>query len=264
MSLFDRAESKLGRFAIPNLMAYLALGQAIFLALGFIKPEIISLITFQAPLVRGPEPWRALSWLLLPPGSGSPLFAFFAIYMNWWMGMALEQSWGAFRFNVFYFTGVLAHVLLGLALPWVPITPYYLNLSLFFAFAALYPDLQLLLFFILPIKVRYLAYVAAAFLLWSLFTSSLAGQLVIAASLANFALFFIPEAWRRVHQARAVAGNQAVFHRAEEQVRRMPVKRCTVCNATVETADIRLCDCPQCGEDGRFWCLQHLQEHRKA
>jgi hypothetical protein len=61
-----------------------------------------------------------------------------------------------------------------------------------------------------------------------------------------------------------VAGNQAVFHRAEEQVRRMPVKRCAVCDATVETADIRLCDCEKCGEDGRFWCLPHLQEHRKA
>ncbi len=263
MSLFDRAESKLGRLAIPNLMAYLALGQAIFLALSFIKPEVLGLINFEPALLRGGEPWRALTWLLLPP-PGGPFFAFFAIYMNWWMGTALEQSWGAFRFNVFYFTGVLVHVLLGLGLPWVTITPYYLNLSLFFAFASLYPDLELLLFFILPVKVRWVAYVSAAFLAWQLFTSSPAGQLLIAASLANYALFFIPEAWRRLRRARENAGHQAVFVRAQEQVRRMPVKRCVVCNATVETADIRLCDCAECGEDGRFWCTQHLQEHRKA
>ena len=111
--------------------------------------------------------WRIVTFLLQPP-DGSPIFIVFALYLYYMIGQNLEAAWGAFRFNLYFFTGVLFHLIAALIVYFLtgisfPIGTSYLNLSLFFAFAALYPNVEFLLFFVIPIKVKYLALLDGAF-----------------------------------------------------------------------------------------------------
>lgn len=262
MNLLDKLEAKLGRFAIRHLMAYVAAGQAMFWMWSIVKPEAVSLITFSPGLIGQGQAWRVLSWVFLPP-EGGPIWAFFGIYMNWWMGGALEQAWGEFRFNLFYLCGIALNIALGFSLPWAPITPYYLNLSLFFAFATLFPNLELLLFFILPVKVKWLAFIAAGFLVWGLVGAPIDAAMPLFVALANYLLFFAPMGWRALRAGRQAAEGRAILQHAEEEVRKAPEKRCHVCGAGTDKADIRLCLCPECGPDGRFHCTEHLADHLK-
>lgn len=97
----------------------------------------------------------------------------------------LEREWGTAKFNVFYGLGILLNVVVGFLLYAVtaPLYPShllpllttasmtYVNLSLFFAFATLYPNMQVLLFFIIPIKIKWLAWIDAALFGWSVLSS---------------------------------------------------------------------------------------------
>lgn len=89
------------------------------------------------------------------PSASTPISLLLTLYLMWLIGHTLEQSWGDFRFNVYYLLGVLGAILAAVITRWG--TTYYLNLSLFFAFAMLYPEMRLLLFFIIPVKIKWLA-----------------------------------------------------------------------------------------------------------
>jgi hypothetical protein len=135
--------------------------------------------------------WRIITLTMLPPGTNT-LTVVFSLYLYWIIGSALNNRWGSFRFNLFYLCGVAGSVLSGLITGMT--TNEYLNLSLFFAFAILYPDFQLLLFFILPVKMKYLAILNAAFFFISFFRVPLSHQIAMITALLNLALFF----WRDI------------------------------------------------------------------
>jgi hypothetical protein len=260
MPFLNQLESKLGRYAIRNLMFPIALGQGLVLLWSLSQPNALQLFTFVPGLALEGQYWRFASWLLLPP-PGNAFFAFFAIYMNWWMGRALEQAWGSFQFNIFYATGVIANLLLGLLVPQASLTPFYLNLSLFFAFASLYPDLEMLIFFILPVKVKWLAWFSGAFLAFELATSGLGKALVIVVSLLNFLIYFIPEIRRKQRVQKEVTNNRALMIKSEEIISKSLAKQCKTCHAKNHEADLRLCLCPDCGDDGQFYCPEHIKNH---
>ncbi|MFR8177307.1 MAG: hypothetical protein ACLVB5_09605 [Christensenellales bacterium] len=160
-------ERKLRRYAIGNLMKYIVIGQGIVFALMYIWPtlgyRLYSLISLtRAGLMRG-QIWRLVTFVFTPPSS-SPIFILFALYFYYMIGLGLENQWGKVRFNLYYGVGMLGSIIAAL------ITGYgsnmFLNLSLFFAYAALYPDEQVLLFMFLPIKMKYLALADAALYLY--------------------------------------------------------------------------------------------------
>ena len=138
-------ERKLRRYAIGNLMKYIVIGQGIVFALMYIWPtlgyRLYSLISLtRAGLMRG-QIWRLVTFVFTPPSS-SPIFILFALYFYYMIGLGLENQWGKVRFNLYYAVGMLGSIIAAL------ITGYgsnmFLNLSLFFAYAALYPDEQVL------------------------------------------------------------------------------------------------------------------------
>lgn len=116
--------------------------------------SLSSLLAFDRSAILRGQIWRIVTFVFIPPNS-SPFFIFLSLYFYWLIGSSLENQWGAFRFNVFYLCGVIGTMLFGFITGYA--TNYYLNLSLFFAFALIFPDFQLMLFFILPVKVKYLA-----------------------------------------------------------------------------------------------------------
>ncbi len=188
----NKLERKFGKYAIPNLMNIIVFGMAIVFAIDtFINPEyqvnLSSLLYFDRDLIWSGQIWRIITFVFLPPDS-SLLFILFALYFYWMVGSALEAQWGAFRFNVFYFTGVISTIIAGC------ITGYafnaYLNMTLFLAFAILYPNFQVLLFFFIPIKIKWLAWIDAILLAVTFVFNSWPGRVVLLVSVGNLLLFF--------------------------------------------------------------------------
>ncbi|MCQ2446071.1 MAG: hypothetical protein MJ141_04235 [Clostridia bacterium] len=192
MKFLDRLSYKYGRHAIENLMLYIVIGMAIiflsdFLLLPQIGFSLSSLLTFNKAAILSGQIWRVFTFIFLPPDS-STIFMVFALYFYWLIGSGLENAWGAFKFNVYYLVGILGTIVAGLLTGYA--TNYYLNMSLFFAFAALYPDFEVLLFFILPIKIKWLAILDAVYFLISFFTAGFGGKIALLVAIANFLLFF--------------------------------------------------------------------------
>ena len=189
MKWLNHLDYKFGRYAIPHLMYYLSgIMLAIFLIDLFLPgAPVQSLLALDMGLVAQGQIWRLITFIFLPPSS-SPFWILFNLYFYCLLGNALESEWGSFRFNVYYLCGVLGSILAA----WV--TGYgvnhFLNLSLFLAFAALYPDFELLLFFILPIKVKYLALINLIYYVGAFLFGTWASRAAILMSLLNVLLFF--------------------------------------------------------------------------
>ena len=167
MNWINKLERKFGRYAIPNLMFYVIALYTLGFAVNLIAPGFYSqYLSLNIEAVFHGQIWRVITFLMQPPNS-SALFMVFALYLYYVIGRQLEYAWGAFRFNLYFFTGVLFHVLAAILVYLItgvsfPIDTFYLNLSLFFAYAALYPNEQFLLFMVIPVKVNFLAWLDAA------------------------------------------------------------------------------------------------------
>ena len=189
MKWLSQMERKFGRYAIPHLMYTLSgIMLAVYLIdLFFPGTPMQSLLALDMDLVARGQIWRFLTFLFLP-SSSSPLWVLLNLYFYCLLGNALEKEWGTFRLNLFYLSGILGSVLAAL------VTGYgvnqYLNLSLFLAFAALYPNFELLLFFAVPVKAKYLAVINLLYSAGSFFYGDWASRAAILMSLLNVLLFF--------------------------------------------------------------------------
>lgn len=194
----NKLERKVGKFSIPNLMNLILVGMAVvFLSDIFLSVQygttLSSYLYFSRSAIFHGEVWRILSFLFIPINS-SPIWILFSMYFYWLIGSGLEREWGSFRFNVFYLCGAIGTIISGLITGYVGNT--YLNFSLFLAFALLYPDFQVMLFFILPVKMKWLAWLDVAFLALEFLRSSWSGKLAILFALANILLFFGKDFWQ--------------------------------------------------------------------
>ena len=183
-------ERRLRRYTIADLMKYIAIGQGLVYILMFVWPTLgnmlyASIVLTRSALLRG-QIWRLITFVFVPPAS-SPIFVLFALYFYYMIGVALERRWGKVRFNLYYGVGMIcawiACLLTGYA------TNTYLNLSLFFAFAAMFPNEEVYLFGILPIKVKYLALVDVLIYLQQFIAGSASTRVTIVLCLLNVILF---------------------------------------------------------------------------
>ncbi len=191
----NKLERKFGKFAISNLMLYIVLGMGVIYAAELILSanpnntiNLYSMLIFSKYHIMQGEVWRILSFVLLPVNSSFILLSILVLYFYWWMGEALERRWGSFKFNIFYFTGIIGCIIAGFIIGFA--TNTYLNLSLFLAFAILFPDEEILLFFVLPIKVKWVGLVDAVVIGADFVRGSTSTRIFILLSLANLFLFF--------------------------------------------------------------------------
>ena len=183
-------ERRLRRYSIANLMKYIVIGQGIVFLLLYIWPslgvQVYSMISLnRAALLRG-QLWRLLTFIFVPPSS-SPIFLIFALYFYYMIGLGLESRWGKVRFNLYYLVGMVGAWITCLLTGYADNT--FLNLSLFFGFAALYPNEEVLLMMIIPIKMKYLALIDAAIYLYSFIVGSASTRVAIVLCLLNVFLF---------------------------------------------------------------------------
>ncbi len=188
MRWLDRLERIFGRWTIPNFPLFIVAANAVIYFLSQAQPEFTSKLYLEPDALRTGQWWRAVTFLFLPPDM-SFFWLLLWLYVLFLYSTALEQEWGEFRFLFFYAVGALATVLTSL---WIdaPLFNMALNTTLFLAFARLFPESELLLFFILPVKVKYLGLFAWAMTLWMFITGSMVARAEIAASLFNYFLFF--------------------------------------------------------------------------
>ncbi|HPK35473.1 MAG TPA: hypothetical protein PKX70_06615 [Oscillospiraceae bacterium] len=196
----DKLAYKFRKIAIKNLMLYIAAGQFLVFLIDLLMSArygttLSQLIEFNRTLILQGQVWRVLTFVFVPPSAGI-LFIFFVLYFYWMIGNSLENEWGAAKFNLYYYFCILFLIAAGF------ITGYndnlYLNMSLFFAFAIFYPNYQILLFFILPIKIKWLAYADAAYFLLILIIGTWAERASILAAVAVLLLFFGKQLFRDV------------------------------------------------------------------
>ena len=163
----NRLERKMGRFYITGLMKIIVFGMAgvFILDLAFSRSAVTasSMLMFSREMILKGQVWRLVSFVFIPEG-GSILLIFFTLYFYYLIGTALENRWGSRRFNLYYLMGIIGADLGGMLAGFN--TNYYLNLSLFLAFACLYPDFEVLVFFVLPVKMKDIAGLDAAYLLY--------------------------------------------------------------------------------------------------
>ena len=184
-------ERRLAPFAIPNLMKIIVSGQAAVYLLTRLWPRslggsLYSLIMLsRAAILRG-QVWRLVTFLFVPPYS-SPLFLLIALYFYWLIGTRLESFWGKARFCLFYFIGALGAILACFLTGYADNT--YLNLSVFLAYASVWPEERVLLMMLIPVKMKYLAILDAVLYLLAFIRGGAATRVTILLCLANVALF---------------------------------------------------------------------------
>jgi membrane associated rhomboid family serine protease len=193
MSWFYRLERKIGKYAIRNLIIYITVGQlAVFLA-NFFFPyyDIIGYISLSAREVLAGQVWRLVTFVFVPDES-SILWLLISLYFYYIIGSNLERIWDSFKFNAYYLLGVLGAIAAAF------ITGYgsniFINCAMFLAFAIMEPDYEVLILFILRVKIKWLALIMAAGYVYMLVVSNWAGRAAIIASLINVVLFF----WRHL------------------------------------------------------------------
>ena len=190
----DRLERRFRRFAIPNLMLIIVGAMAIVFIMDFAVGNttgrsLISILSFDRDAILSGQVWRVLTFLFVPP-STSVIWVIFGLYFYYMIGSTLENQWGAFGFTLYYIIGALGSIISGFIAG--SVTNSYLNLSMFFAFALLYPDYQILLFFFIPIKMKYLAMLAAIGFIVMFVMGHWPTRLAIIVALINLFIFFGP------------------------------------------------------------------------
>lgn len=190
---FDFLERKFGKWGIPHLPLIIVLGHAAVYLLSLGQPDLINLLTFSAGDIFAGQVWRLFTYLFIPPAT-HPFFIIFWLYLIYSYASGLEHEWGEFRFSLFYAIGAVCVSFAGLILGG-NVTNVPLNTSLFLAFAAIYPDFELMLFFFLPVKVKYLAWLAWLGIVYSLIAGAAGTRIAVSASLINYMLFFSGRHW---------------------------------------------------------------------
>ena len=160
------------RFGIPNLMRVIVIGNAAVYILSMLtmytNPAALDFLKFNLNGLLHGEIWRIVTFIFYPSAS-SPLMLIISLYFYYWIGSTLEQQWGTAKFNLYYFSGMLLTVIGAILASLITGNSFisvagttYVNLSMFFAFAMLFPDTTVLFMFFLPVKMKWLAYLDGA------------------------------------------------------------------------------------------------------
>lgn len=267
----DRFCAKHPRFGIPNLMLYLIIAQvAVFILDLFFRGALTYYwLPFSRTAILHGQVWRLVTFVFLP-NADNPFYLLIGCYFYYWIGQMLEREWGTARFSLFYLSGVVLSIISGMILGYANI--YYINLSIFLIIATLYGEMQVLLFFVIPVKMKWMAFIDVGLILISVIQNLMAGSWVGAllplASFVNYFIFTWPFWSAKLGVARRKADPQVVnFKRAQKQVQKQAKAtggyrhKCAVCGITdQDDPNMEFRYCSKC--DGYYcYCMNHINNH---
>jgi hypothetical protein len=260
MSWISWLEARAGFLGIPRLMQMIAVLNGLVYLLRLFQPSYVYALLLIPEKVLHGEVWRLVSYIFVPEmllrggyPALQPLFLFVYLWFLVWMGDALENAWGAFRVTLYYFLGMVGVTIAAFLFGGGGLFAFLLNLSLFFAFATLYPDIQIYVLFVLPLKVKWLALVSLAPLMLELLLGSLSTKAAILVSFLNYFVFFGPMIYSKLVTRTATDIRRRKFEKqaAPEDT----LHRCVVCKRTEKDGpelEFRV------SQNGEEYCLEHL------
>lgn len=278
-------EKKFGKYAIRNLSVVLVCCYAIGYVIEFMIPWAAIYLSLDPYAILHGQIWRLVTWILIPPSEPNLFLTLLMLYFYCSIGTTLERTWGTYRYNVYIFGGMLftiigSFLMMGCAYLFMQeeifssggaeaffragslyVSTFYINMSIFLAFAATFPDVSVLLMFIIPIKVKWLGIIYAIMLAFSFLQGDFFSKFVIISSLFNFIVFFFTSR-NMMHL------NPKQIHRRQEfkrDIRRntsgITKHKCAICGRTeVDSPEMQFRFCSKC--DGNYeYCEEHLYTH---
>ena len=264
------------RFGINNLMLYIVIGTLAVWLFGAMDTTnmLVNSLAFNAAAVLRGQVWRLVTFVFIPQTGGLWLFLF--LYFYYFVGSTLEREWGAGRFTIYYLTGMLMSIIYGFIIYFVTgvsysMTANYINLSMFFAFATLFPDNMVLLFFIIPIKMKWLAIIDALYFVYAIISNFAAGMGLMSflplVAMLNYFLFCGGELFgsvmpRQRQQRRNTVDFKREVHRIKYETKNKNyMHKCAVCGRTdADYPELEFRYCSRCAGYHCF-CQDHINNH---
>ena len=260
------------RFGIPNLMLYIVVISLAVWLLSIMDSSrtLMSYFAFSPELILKGQVWRLITFMFIPQSLSVWELLFF--YFYYWIGSILEREWGTPRFNIFMFSGVLLTMIYGMVIYLITgqsasIGTYYIYLSMFFSFATLFPDTRVLFMFVIPIKIKWLAYVNAAFFIFEMLATQFPFNLLPLIAMLNCFIFFGAELISNISSNRAQYRRTTInFNREKqkmkyEQNQKSYNYKCCVCGRTdTEFPNLEFRYCSRCAGYHCF-CQDHINNH---
>lgn len=281
MKFIDKLERKFGRFGIPNLTIYMIVCYVIGYALMIVNPGILNWLSLEPAYILRGQVWRLVTWVLYPPSTSGVLwFAIAVLFFYYPIGTSLERTIGTFKYTLYILSGVIFTILGAFILYFLlggnvlvgnVFSTYYISLSTFLAYAMCYPDMQVLLMFIIPVKMKWMAIFYVVIVVYEMIQYIMVGAwylvIPIVASLLNFIIFYFgTKDFSRYNPKEVHRRNE--FRRAMEPQGRMKSgsgsvtkHKCAICGRTeLDDPNLEFRFCSRCNGNYEY-CQDHLFTH---
>ncbi len=279
-------EKKFGKYAIPNLTLVLILCYIVGYIIQLINNTFFVYLTLDPYRILHGEVWRLFTWLVVPPDSFDWLTIVMLLFF-YNIGTSMERTMGTYRYNVYILTGLLftiigsflcmayvyfvvgetAEIFAGIWTYNMQIvgaarifSTYYINLSVFLAFAATYPDVQVLLMFVIPVKVKWMGILDAALMVYTMVVGSVFHKFLIGAALLNFGVFYL-RSKNLSHMNPKQVKRRVEFKQQVRQGMKPTTHKCVICGRTEESnPELEFRFCSKCNGNYEY-CQDHLFTH---
>lgn len=267
------------RFGIPNLILWVVIGNVAVYIMDLLSRGTFSgILSFVPAYIFQGQIWRVVTFIFVPEASSNIFFFAISTYFYYFIGSRMEEQWGTPRFNIFYLSGILLAIVVGFLATLnglsmaVTTSMYYTNLSLFLAFASLFPDMQVLMCYVIPVRVKWLAYLDGIFLLYQVLRMVGKHQYMMALlpilAILNYLIFFGDSLLRALRwkkqQFQHKNSHQTIhFKQAARQAKERTgyLHKCCVCGRTdADYPDLEFRYCSKCA-GYRCYCMDHINNH---
>lgn len=308
MGFISKLEKKFGKYAVKNLTIILIGCYVLGYMIERLSPVTIGYLTLDPYRIIHGEVWRIVSWILIPPPESNFFFAVIMLFFYFSIGTMLERTWGSFQYNLYLFSGMIFTVLgsfllmlfcqLSIDNHWffnkggaldsdalaaicyttsILFSTYYVNMSIFLAYACTFPESQVLFMFFIPVKVKVLGFIYGGFLVFEMVDAMLrsvvgfAYPFVIGASLLNFGIFFFTSRKYIMGKAKKTKAQKAYNSQIKNFQKfkyedsfggsKISKHKCAICGRTEKDGDdLVFRFCSKC--DGNYeYCQNHLYTH---
>ncbi|HEY9575096.1 MAG TPA: hypothetical protein VIR32_06130 [Lachnospiraceae bacterium] len=277
MNLYARLEKRFSKYAISGLTRYIIACYLVGYIMTFINRDMMYLLTLEPAYIIQGQIWRIFTWILIPPSSFS-IFTIIMLFFYYTIGTNLEVTWGKFRYNLFIFSGIFFTILGAFILLLIgyfysgafgtmgnAFSTYYISMSIFLAYALTYPDMEVLFYFIIPIKMKWLGILDVVFLLYSFVMGTWSHRVAIFACLLNVIILFLQS--KSIKKSRSqrimklVKVEREVSGKKNSTASPTYHHKCAVCGRTeLDNPNLEFRYCSKCSGNYEY-CQDHLFTH---
>lgn len=302
----SKFEKKFGKYAISNLTTILILCYVVGYVIEMINANFFEMLTLNPLAIMQGQVWRLVTWVVIPPEQ-LDIFTIIMLYFYYSVGKTLERAWGDYKYNVYIFSGLfftiiasfacygLCEYLYGSLLSTMKLSDitymagstlfntFFINMSIFLAFAATFPNAQVLLMFVVPVQIKWMGIIYAV-LLGAQFCEAfmaieplknnflLDGGIAVSnvcnisycgailASLLTFGMFWLTNI-RRIRMSPKQMKRRHEFKQEVKVNSRITKHKCAICGQTDETNEnLSFRFCSKCNGNYEY-CQEHLFTH---